>query len=64
MALRWLAVGGVLLAAQGLLTQTAMEHHWTLHHSALGVAVFLLPVAGLACIAVSLWRLQAHRQRA
>jgi hypothetical protein len=62
----WIARGGLLLASGQLLVQIASQRHWTLHHSALGVAGLLLSVAGVVCsanAAVSAWS-RTHRQRA
>jgi hypothetical protein len=43
----------------------AYELHLRLHHSLLGFVVFLLPVAGLACLAVAAlsWRRAARNAR-
>ena len=63
---RWIATGGLLLASAQVLGQIASQQHWTVHHSALGVARLVLDVAGLACAttaAVSAWR-RTRRQRA
>ena len=64
--LMWMARGGLLLALQQLLLQIASRQHWTLHFNLLGVAWFVLIVAGLACYSwalTSAWR-QTRRQRA
>jgi hypothetical protein len=64
---RWLVTGGMLPALSNLLEQIASQQGWTLHYSALGAAVLLLDLAGLACLAkaiFSLWRWRrAGRQR-
>jgi protein-S-isoprenylcysteine O-methyltransferase Ste14 len=54
----WAAVAGLLLEAAVLLPMLAQQRHWTLHRSVLGVGAFLLPVAGLACLAIGgvAWR--------
>jgi hypothetical protein len=55
---RWIGTGGLLVACGVLVAEIASQRRWTLHHSALGVAAFLLPVAGLACLAIAAvtWR--------
>jgi hypothetical protein len=58
----WAAVAWLLIESGVLLSTIAEQRHWTLHHSQLGVAAFLLPAAGLACSAIGAlaWR-QARR---
>ena len=62
----WMARGGLLLGSQQLLLQIASRQHWTLHYSVLGVAWFVLAVAGLvcSCTAAVLAYGRARRQRA
>ena len=61
---RWIATGGLLVMCGVLLSEIANQQRWTLHHSALGVAAFLLPVSGLACLGMGAvtWR-RRHRRR-
>lgn len=63
---RWIGTGGLLVACGILLAEIASQRHWTLHHSALGVAVFLLPAAGLACLGMAAvtWRRRDGRRSA
>ena len=49
---RWIALAWVLIESGVVLSMIASQRHWTLHHSALGAIAFLLPVAGLACVAM------------
>jgi hypothetical protein len=65
-AIRWIAIAGLLLELGVTLSMIADQRHWTLHHSALGVTAFLLPVASLACLAIAAaaWRRQAGRRSA
>jgi hypothetical protein len=64
--IRWIALAQVLIQSGVVLSTTASQHHWTLHHSALGVIALLLPVAGLACLAMAAvsWRRRPGRQSA
>ncbi len=62
----WIATGGLLVASQLFLLQIASQQHWTVHHSVLGVAWFLLAIAGAVCFVtatVLAWR-RIRRQRA
>lgn len=61
---RWVGTGGLLVICGVLLSEIAIQQHWTLHHSALGVAAFLLPVSGLACLGIAAitWRRRDGRR--
>jgi protein-S-isoprenylcysteine O-methyltransferase Ste14 len=63
---RWVATSGLLVTCGVLLAEIANQQRWTLHRSALGVAVFLLPVSGLACLAIAAvtWRRRDGRRSA
>jgi hypothetical protein len=63
----WLSTGTFLFLCDGLVSTLAIQLHWTLHHSAVGVAAFLLPVGTLACLgigAVTGWRRRFRQPRA
>jgi hypothetical protein len=66
MVMRWIALAQVLIESGVVLSATANQRHWTLHHSALGAIALLLPVAGLACLvmAVVSWRRRPRRRSA
>ena len=57
-ATRWIALSLLLFVAESLISMIAQQHHLRLHHSVLGAALFLAPVAGLACLgaAALAWR--------
>jgi hypothetical protein len=54
----WVGAAWLCLESGVLLSTVAQQRHWTLHHSVLGVAALLLPVAGMACVAIAAlaWR--------
>jgi hypothetical protein len=62
----WVATAGLLVTGGVSLAELADQQHWTLHHSALGVAAFLLPVSGLACLgmAAATWHRRGGRRSA
>jgi hypothetical protein len=64
--IRWIAIAWLLIEAGVVLSMIASQRHWTLHHTALGVIGFLLPVLALACLAMGAvsWRRWAGRRRA
>jgi hypothetical protein len=57
-AMRWIALALLLIVADSLVSMIAQQHHLSLHRSVLGFALFLIPVAGLACLGVAAlsWR--------
>jgi hypothetical protein len=63
---QWMALAIVLIQSGVVLSTTASQRHWTLHHVALGAIAFVLPVAGLACLAMAAvsWRRRPGRRSA
>ena len=66
LAFRWIGIAGVLVESGIVLSMIASQRHWTLHHTALGVIGFLLPVGALASLARAAiaWRHRPDRRRA
>jgi protein-S-isoprenylcysteine O-methyltransferase Ste14 len=56
----WIAIAGLVIESGVLLSTIAEQHHWTLHHSVLGVTAFLLPVAGLGCLVIAALKWRRH----
>ena len=57
-AMRWIALAFLLIVTDSLVSMIVHQHHLRLHRSVLGFALFLIPVAGLACLGVAAlsWR--------